>query len=218
MKKVELQAKAREKIGKSVKALRERGLVPAVVYGGGMEPEALELDVKSFDKIISGVHGSNVIITLNIEGGKKAASLPVITHDIQRDNLTDKTLHVDFLKIKLDEKIKTKVHVLLSGISIGVKDDGGILISGLREIEVKCLPTEIPEKFELDVSELKIGDSLHVSDIKSVKGVEIVTEAAEMLANIVPPAKVEEVAPLPAGAVPGVEGAPAVEGVAAAPA
>jgi len=212
MKKVELEAKIREKTGKSVKTLRGKGILPAVVYGGGISSESLELDLISFEKIISGAHGANVIITLNVSGGKKGESLPVITHDIQRDTLTDKIIHVDFLKIKMDEKIKAKIHVVLLGLPIGVKDDGGILIAGLREVEVKCLPTEIPEKFELDVSGLKIGHSLHVSDVKKFKGVEIVSAEAEMLANVAPPAKVEEVAPPVAEAVPGAEAVPAAEG------
>jgi len=112
--------------------------------------------------------------------------------------LTDEILHVDFRHILMDEAIKTKVPIELMGIPIGVKDDGGVLIHGLREVEVKCLPTDIPDKFEIDVSALKIGDSLKVSDLAQVAKVEILTNLSEMIANCSPPTKEEVVAaPVP---------------------
>ena len=220
MKKAELEAKIRSKLGKSVKSLRTKGILPAVVYGAGIESQALEVDKVHFEKLVSGEHGTNVIITLKIMGDKKAKSLPVITHDIQKDPLTDSIIHVDFFRIKLDEKIKAKIPVELIGEPIGVKEDGGILISGLKEVEVKCLPTEIPDKFEFDVSKFRIGDALHVSDIKAVKGIEVLTVETEMLANVAPPTKIEEVVappPLPEGAVPPEE-IPVEEGAPPAPA
>jgi large subunit ribosomal protein L25 len=226
MEKVELEAKKREKVGTTrSRNSRILGSIPAVVYGKGMESVAIEIDHKRFAKIISAKAGRNVIITLNISSEGKSQSVPVLTHDIQINHLNDSIIHVDFYKVKMEEEIKTKIPVILTGESIGVKLDGGILVHGLREIEIKCLPMNIPDKFEIDVSSLKIGNSLHVSDIKIGKDVTVVTLPTEILVTIAAPSKEEEVvAPIaapevtgqavPAAAAPGAPGAPA----AAAPA
>ncbi len=118
----------------------------------------------------------------------------------------------------MDEAIKTKVPVELIGLPIGVKDGGGVLVHGLREIEVKCLPGDIPDKFEIEVSALEINNSLHVSDLKISKKIEVLVPLEEMVANVSPPTKEEEVAPPPltpeeeAVAAAAAEGAEAVAG------
>ncbi len=198
MGKVELEAKKREQLGKQLKKLKAQDLIPAVVYGKKIKSLPIFIDRKNFIKeILRSEAGMNAIITLKI-ADEKGKGLAVLTHEVQRDALTDNIIHVDFRHISMDEAIKTKVKVELTGIPIGVKDDGGVLIHGLREIEVKCLPGDIPDKFEIDVSELKINDSLHVSDLKQISKVEILTNPSEMVANCSPPTKEEvEAAPLP---------------------
>jgi len=198
MEKIELEAKQRTELGKKLKSVRRQDLIPAVVYGRKIKAISIAIDKKTFIKnILKSEAGMNAIISLKIAepGGK---SIPVLTHVVQRDALTDEILHVDFRHILMDEAIKTKVPIELMGIPIGVKDDGGVLIHGLREVEVKCLPTDIPDKFEIDVSALKIGDSLKVSDLAQVAKVEILTNLSEMIANCSPPTKEEVVAaPVP---------------------
>jgi len=216
MEKVELEAKLRKKVGTaSSRCLRRQGRVPAVVYGRDIKPTNVEVDLKKFIMITSGEAGYNIIIDLKISEDSKSKKEQVLTQDVQRDPLTGQVIHIDFHKIIMTEEIKTKVPVELRGESIGVKEDEGILIHSLREIEIKCLPAEIPEKFELDVSELKIGDTLHVSDIKAGKGIEILTPGTEMVVNIAPPTKEEEIAPppelVPAAEVPAEKGAPPPE-------
>jgi len=212
MEKIELEAKKRAELGKKLKKVRQQGLIPAVVYGKKVKAIAIAIDKKTFIKnILKSEAGMNAIISLKIAepGGK---SIPVLTHVVQREPLTDEIIHVDFRHIVMDEAIKTKVPIELIGIPIGVKDDGGVLIHGLREVEVKCLPGDIPDKFEIEVSELKIGDSLKVSDLAKAAKVEILTNPSEMVANCSPPTKEEVVAaPVPTPEeVAAAEAAPAV--------
>lgn len=196
MERVELEAKPRAEIGKKLKGLRAQGLIPAVVYGRKIGSLPIVIDKKVFVKnILESEAGMNIIVSLKVA---EKRGVPVLTHAVQRDPLTDEILHVDFRHIVMDEAIKTKVPVESVGIPIGVKDDGGVLIYGLREVEVECLPTDIPDKFEIDVSALKIGDSLHVSDLIQVAKVKILTNPSEMIANCSPPTKEEVVAaPVP---------------------
>ncbi len=216
MQKIELEAKIRENTGTSrSRVARLAGLVPAIVCGKGVQSIPLEIDSKKFMKILSSKAGRNVIITLNITGNDKKQSIPVLTHEVQTDPISDNIIHVDFYKIKMEEEIRTKVPVILMGEPIGVKLDEGILVHGLREIEIKCLPTNIPDKFEADISKLKIGNNLHVSDLKVEKGVTLVTQASEIIATVAAPAKEEvEAAPITAPEVTG-QAVPIAEGAAA---
>jgi large subunit ribosomal protein L25 len=196
--KVELKANKREELGKKAKKLRRAGLIPAVIYGRKFKSLPISINTKDFvKKVIHSEAGHNLIFTLKITEDGKGKSVPVITHRLQRDPLTDDIIHLDLMHIVMDEAIKTTVPVELEGVPIGVKEDGGVLVHGIRDIEVKCLPGDIPDKFVLNVAELKINESLHVSDIKVSKKVEILVPETEMLANVSPPTKEEEVAPPP---------------------
>ena len=218
MEKVELEANKRGKTGTSLsRRARLSGLLPAIVYGKGMESLPIEINYKKFMKILSSKAGRNIIITLKIADDGKTNNIPVLTHEILRDAIKDSISHVDFYRIKMDEEIKTKVPVILVGEPTGVKLDGGILVHGLRAVEVKCLPDNIPDKFEIDVSSLKIGGGLHVSDLKPEKGVTIVTIPTEILVTIAAPSKEEEVvAPVAAPEVTGQAVPPTAPGAAPA--
>ena len=225
MEKVELEAQKREKVGTTKsRNIRLEGKIPAIVYGKGLESIAVAIDSKRFKKIISSKAGHNVIITLKIAGDGKTQDVPVLTHEILRHPIKDSIDHVDFYRIKMEEDIKTRVPVILVGESIGVKLDGGILVQGLREIEIRCLPANIPDKFEVDVSLLKIGHGVHVSDIKTAKEVTIITLPTEIIVSVSAPTKEEEVAapvvaPEVTGqAVPVADGTVAPAGKEAAPA
>ena len=217
MENVQIEVKKREEIGKKLSGLRKLGLIPAVVYGKKLKAMSVVVDCKSFTKLVlQSDAGRNSIISLAID---KGAAIPVLTHAIQRNATTDQILHIDFLNIVMDEVLRTKVPVELVGIPAGVKEEGGILIQGIRELEVECLPSDIPEKYEIDVSILKINDSLHVSDLVKIEKVKIMTNQSEMIANCAPPAKEEEVAaPVPTpGEVPvTAQGEAPVEGAKAA--
>ncbi|MCU0641695.1 MAG: 50S ribosomal protein L25 [Candidatus Margulisbacteria bacterium] len=198
MHKIELEATKREEAGKGLKKSRSAGMIPAVIYGKKLKPLSIAVDRKLFVKnILRSEAGMNAIITLKI-AGEKTKEIAALTHEVQRNPLTDEILHVDFRHIVMDEAIRTKVRIELTGTPIGVKDSGGVLVHGLREVEVECLPTDIPGHFTVDVSALSINDSLHVSDLAKTAKVKIVSNPTEMIANCSPPTKEEEVAaPVP---------------------
>ena len=189
-----LKSTRREGVGKGVaRRLRETGNVPAIYYGRGEEPVALSLHAKELETLLHGASGSNVIVDLKVEGAA-AADRKAILREVQRHPVRGTILHVDLQHISLSERITVEVPIVLVGVPTGVKDGGGILEHILREVEVECLPTDIPQNFTIDVSHLNIGDSVHVSDI--TKGnVEVLTEAEQPVATVVPPTVLEEVKP-----------------------
>ena len=202
MKEVMLKVKRREKLGKEhAKKLRRSGIIPSVVYGAETPSLPLELESKSFYALLRGGLGENVIITLEIDD-RKDGRKQVLIREIQRDPVRGDIVHVDFHQISLTKKITIEVPIHLVGAPEGVKE-GGILQYALRELKVECLPTAIPEKIEVDVSHLKIGDSIHVSDIK-VENVDILSDPQSSVASVVPPTifKEAEVAPAAAEAEP----------------
>lgn len=195
MKEVMLKAKPRDKRGKEhAKRLRKNGVIPAVVYGPDTPSLPLEIESKPFHALLRGGLGENVIITLQMDD-PKSKSKEVLIREVQRDPVRGDIVHVDFHQISLTKKITIEVPIHLIGSPEGVKE-GGILQHALRELKVECLPTAIPEKIEIDVSHLKIGDSIHVTDIK-LENVEILTDPQSSVASVVPPTifKEAEVAP-----------------------
>jgi len=196
---VDLHAKAREERGKQLnKRLRTEGFVPAIVYKKGEDTVTLKIDRKELSKALHTEAGENVIIKLHVDLAKKRKERTVIVKEIQRDPVKDFLLHVDFQEISLTETLKVKVPIAAKGESIGVKQDGGVLQHVLWEIEAECLPTNIPEKIELDVSGLKIGDTIHVKDIHPVEGVKILDDLEGVVFSVEHPKKVEELIAPPA--------------------
>jgi large subunit ribosomal protein L25 len=193
MENIEVEAKQREEVGKQLNKVRKMGLIPAVVYGKKLKPLAISVDRKIFvKKVLGSGSGMNAIINLKLEG--KGKTISVLTHEVQRNNLTEEILHVDFRQIAMDETLKTRVPVELTGLPIGVKESGGVLVHGLRDVEVECLPGNIPDKFEIDVTALKINDSFHVSDLPKIAKVKVLTNPSDMIATCSPPTKEEVVA------------------------
>lgn len=190
MKEIELRAKPREESGKEyAKKLRRNGFVPAVLYGPETKTLALEVETKSFLSLLRGGLGENVIITLLLDD-KKDSQRKVLVREVQRDPVTGAILHLDFHQISLTKKLTIQVPIHLVGTPVGV-DDGGILQHALRDLEIECLPTAIPEKIEVDVSHLKIGDSVHVADIK-VENAEILSDSKSSIVSVVPPTVFKE--------------------------
>lgn len=191
---VVLKGARRDQVGKGIsRRLRQAGSIPAVYYGLDEVPVALSLHSKELDSILHGSAGSNVIVDLQVEGDA-AADRKALLREIQRHPVKGNILHVDLQHISLSERITVEVPVVLVGIPTGVKDGGGILEHLLREVEVECLPTDIPDKLTVDVSHLNIGESVHVSDLVSEKAT-VKTEAERTVASVVPPTVLEEVKP-----------------------
>ncbi|MCB4792808.1 MAG: 50S ribosomal protein L25 [Elusimicrobia bacterium] len=204
MDRVELRVEPRElKSKNTLKTLRKEGKVPGVFYGHGEKTTHVAVNAKEFDKFLHSGVGKNVLIDLNIEGNKKT----VIIKELQR-NLLDHTLsHVDFMAVSMKQKIEINVPLHIVGVAPGVKDAGGILEYTVRELKVKCLPTDIPAYIDIDVSNLQIGNGVSVKDLPKIEGVEVLNDPNSLLVNVVAPMKIEEVAPVAAEA--GVEGAAA---------
>ncbi len=159
---VEAKLRKPEEHGKNASGrLRRAGHIPATFYGAGEKPVSLAVDPKAINKIMASEAGHNAIFDLSIDGSKAKA----MVIDWQFDPIKDRLLHIDMKRIAMDQKMKVTVPVKLMGIAYGVKNDGGIMDQTLREVEIECLPADIPNAIEIDVTELKFGDVLRVSDL-----------------------------------------------------
>ena len=191
MEKVILQAEIRSGTGKKIaKDLRKKSLVPANVYEGSKGALSLQVSYDDLEDVLHTKAGENVIITLKIKGAENVKDKTVLIKEIQREPIKNKILHVDFNEISLTEVLKVNVPLVSHGEPVGVKVDGGILEHVMWELQVECLPTAIPEKIEVDVSNLKIGDAIYVKNIVVPKGVKVLNDP-ELIAMIVKPPKVE---------------------------
>ena len=189
---VELKAKVREGVGKqSANRVRLAGFIPAVLYGEGEEPLPLAVNYKEFYPVLHTRARENVILDLAIEGAGhgdyKAIIREIQYHPVRRD-----ILHVDFQHISMTKEIVVKVPIVVVGESVGVKSHGGILEHLLREIEIQCLPTAIPDQVTVDVSNLDIGDSLQVKHLM-IEGLKLVTDPDSSVMTVVAPTVIEEV-------------------------
>ena len=193
MEKVTLKANTRELVGKKhAKDLRKKDLIPGVVYKGGKEAMSLQMAVRELEDALRTKAGSNVLITLKVEGAPKPVKdKTVIIKEIQHDPIKGSILHVDFNEISLTETLKVNVPLADKGEAVGVKQDGGVLEHIMWELQVECLPTNIPEKIEHDVSGLKIGDAVFVKQLVVPEGVKILNDP-ELIAMIVKPPHVEK--------------------------
>ena len=192
---VTLDAALREEaeVGKSNK-VRQSGFVPAVVYGDKKKSLSLKIERSRLIKFMHAHHGGeNVVITLRVVAGKSPQEKLVLISEIQKHPVNGHILHVDFHEISLTERIEVNVPIETKGESIGVKQDGGILEQVLWEVEVECLPTQIPEKFEVDISAMNIGDNAHIRDLRVPEGVEVKQDAEILVLSVVPPRKEEAV-------------------------
>jgi large subunit ribosomal protein L25 len=164
-----------------------------VLYGAGEPTLAFAVEEKDLDAIRKGHSLRNAVLDLTIEGVEGGARKAIL-REIAREPVTGRIQHLDFLHISLAKKIRVNVPVHLTGVAVGVKDGGGILEHILRDVEVECLPGDIPEVINVDVSALKIGDSLHVRDLAAER-VTFLTEADRTIATVVPPTVFEEKKP-----------------------
>ncbi|MYH19035.1 MAG: 50S ribosomal protein L25 [Gemmatimonadetes bacterium] len=184
MNQVSLKARQRTDTGKQVaKTLRRDGALPAVVYGSGESSTPLTLDYREFEGFLRKTQGESVVINLEIEGMEDKKAL---LRDIQRDYLRNQLLHADFQQIRMSDRITTEVSLVMIGEPIGVTRDGGVLDQSLRVVEISCVASEIPEHLEVDISELSMGDTIHISDL-SFENVEIVTDGEVAVVSVLTP-------------------------------
>lgn len=195
----ELLVKVRNNTGKGVaRKLRGEGLIPAVFYGHKSAPIALSLNPTELKKIINSESGRNTLITLKFEG-KKEKERVALLKDLQLTPLKRTYLHADLYEVLMDEKITARVPIHFVGKAIGVKE-GGIEQHSRREIDVRCLPGNLPDFIEADVTNLAIGDSLHIKDLKLSEGIEVLDPAGDTIVTIIAPAAEKVVTPEEAAA------------------
>ena len=194
---IPLSASRRETLGKGgARKARSAGQIPGVLYGHGEDPIAVAVSAREFDVALGKHKGGNPIVNLAVASSGEFTAL---IRDVQYDPLSRAILHLDFQHISLTEQIEVKVAVKLTGLAIGVKDGGGILETILRELDVRCLPTQIPASIEVDVTALNVGDSVHVRDLV-VPNVTVLNDPDTTIATVVPPTVMEEKAPEEAAA------------------
>lgn len=199
---ITVQAKPRQPGTKNqARRVRKAGMVPATVYGAGKPPASISLDPKEIAQILRSKSGHNTIFELQMDGENAMAMIV----DWQNEPIKGSLLHVDVKRIAMDKKLTVSVPILLAGEAFGVKTEGGILEQVLREIEIECLPSDIPDSIEVNVSELKSGQNLRVKDLPHVGSIAFLTEEDEVVAHIVHIKEVVETTPEAAG----VEAAPA---------
>ena len=187
-----LTAEVREGVGKEkAKKLRSKGLIPAIFYGPRSQTIPLVIDSKELAKALQTEAGENVLIDLDIRKGAQSDRKVVMLKDIQIDPLQRITLHTDFYEVTMDEMVIVEVPVHLVGKPEGTKV-GGILDQVRRVIQIQCLPGDIPKSIDIDVSLLKIGDSIHVQDIQ-VEKAKIISDTNFTIATVVPPVVEEKV-------------------------
>ncbi len=169
-KQVKLKAEPRADVGRSgVRKVRARGLIPAVIYGGKVKPQPLQVAARDINAMMSHASGENVLVELEISGEK--SNRAALVQEVQHSPVGGEIVHVDFHAISMDETIQAEVPLEPAGTPVGVKTFGGLLEQSLRALAIECLPRDLPDRISVDVSQLNIGDSIHVRDIQLPSGV-----------------------------------------------
>jgi large subunit ribosomal protein L25 len=179
---ITVQAKLREGRGKNdARRARHAGMVPVTVYGGEGEPVAAVAALRDLAAILRSDSGHNTIFTINVEG---AGPSEVMFHDRQLDPVSSRLVHADLRRLVVGQKIEVTVPIHLTGEPIGVREQDGHLEMVLRQIEIRCDPRNIPDSFELDVSNLNVGDVLHISDVPVNEDIEILEPGDSVIATV----------------------------------
>jgi len=215
-----LNVAPRAQSGRSAsRRLRKVNRVPAILYGKHTSPESLSVDSPEFTRLIKSIGGRAVLIELTRTETDKPGQALSFLQEIQRDPMTDKFLHIDFQEVKADEKFEIRVIVRMTGESSGVKNQSGVLEVNSQQLRVRCLPKDLPEAIVVDVTELKVGETIKVGSLKAIPGVEFLDSKGQpVVACVEPVAEIVQEVAATAAATP-VEGAAAAapaEGAAAA--
>src|SRR5437867_8260118 len=219
-KQVKLKAEPRTAVGRSAaRKLKARGVVPAIIYGGNEKPQPLQLSTREINAMLSHAAGENILVELEIAGEK--SNRTALVQEIQHSPVGGDILHIDFHAISMDETIQAEVPLEPIGVPNGVKNFGGLLEQSLRALAIECLPRDLPDRITVDVSQLNIGDSIHLRQIQLPSGVTSKVPPDLTAFSVLAPTVEEEpvVAEAPAVAGPEVIGEKKEEGeTAAAPA
>ncbi len=187
---ISLQAKTRNIFGKKTKAIKNQGLIPAVVYGPGVKNASVEVEEKEFVKVFRKA-GESSLVELSIEGEKEKR--PVLVHEIQRDPLSDSIIHIDFFQASLKEEVEVAIPLVFEGVAPAEKELGGTLNKNMLEIEVKALPQNLPHEIKVNIDSLKtFEDHILVKDLQIPANVEVQKKPEEIVASVLPPQKIEE--------------------------
>jgi len=181
---VELAAEKRTMIGKQVKQLRRQGWVPGIMYGHDFDPVPLQFEERSLRQVLSSVGGSQ-LVGVKIEGNKQPEM--ALIRDVQRDPIRGNFLHVDFYRVKMTERLTAEVPLVITGGSPVIEAREGILLQGITSIEVECLPGDLVDAIEVDLSDLvEIDQGIYVRDLAVPTGIDVLTDRDEMIVRIVP--------------------------------
>lgn len=187
-----LNVNARENTGRSAsRRLRKVNQIPAILYGKHTAPQTLSVDGPEFTRLIKAIAGKASLIELKRKGGEQALSF---LQEVQRDPMTDRFLHVDLQEVKADEKMEIRVRVALVGESFGVKNQSGVLETASLQVRVRCLPKDLPAFIEVDVTNLKVGETIKVGELKALPGVEFLDDKSQPVVSCVEPVAEEAAA------------------------
>ncbi len=190
----QLEVNGRTESGrKFAKQMRLQGLIPGVIYGKHKAPQSVSVNGRTLSQLLRSDTGEHGLLDVNVVADKKADAWkgPVLIKDVQHDVVSGHVLHIDFQAVDLKEKVHVPVSIVLTGEAIGVKQDGGVVEHFMREIDLECLPTDIPEHITVDITELNIGDSVHVSDLVIPAGAKVLSDMESVLVTVQAPRKEE---------------------------
>jgi len=187
---ITIKGEMREGFGKNnSRRVRRQGQIPAVLYGSGMDPVPLILMKEDIFAILKSESGENTIFKVSFKSETRNAMIK----DIQTDPVSDELLHTDLIQIALDKTIRVSVSVVLKGEAVGVKTEGGFVDFITREVEVECLPKDIPENIQIDITELHLHQSVKIADIAAIEGVKFLSDPHGVIVLVEAPTKEEEV-------------------------
>ncbi|MFZ5559813.1 MAG: 50S ribosomal protein L25 [Patescibacteria group bacterium] len=190
---LELKAQAREEAGRRLKTLREKGFIPAVVYGPGHKPVSIQVNYEDFRKVFDEA-GESTLLKLKIQKpNSKDDMRDVLIHDIAKDPVTDKFIHIDFYQVRMDKVITAEVPLVFEGEAPAVKNLDGVLVKNITEVEVEALPKDLPHEIKVDISSLDSFDKhIRTKDLKLSPGVKILADLEEVIISVEPPRTEEE--------------------------
>jgi len=185
---ISLNAKIRKDFGKKTRAIKKAGGIPAVVYGPGVKNVSVAVDEKEFKKVFQKV-GESSFIELLVGKEKKS----VLVHEIQKDPVSEKIIHIDFFQASLTNEIEVKIPLIFKGVAPAEKDLGGTLVKNISEIEIKSLPHNLPHEIIVNIDSLKtFEDHILIKDLNLPAGVKVLKKPDEIIISVLPPQKVEE--------------------------
>jgi large subunit ribosomal protein L25 len=201
MEQINFDVQIRTKTGSArARQVRRSNLIPGIIYGGNSKPTTIQADRKAYDRIYRQHAGESLIYHLNlVDDGKKVSDFPAVIKDIQLHPVTDEVIHIDFNRISLDKEIEIKVKIITKGDAVGVKRDGGTLEHLMWELDIVCLPTNIPHHLEADVTNLGVHDSIYVKDLVLPAGVRTKHDQESVVVTVAGSMREELAAPVVEG-------------------